>query len=463
LDPSPPALPAPPGPPADPAPPRKSGTLFFLALVLLFAPGLLAQAVSRAGGLAWSEVFVFLLPPIVAAAGSNLRPGALLGLGSVRGRHVVLAALVGAAGFLVANGVMALWIRVLPERVLRTFDVSRVFDVPFREQVAIALIASVLAPLCEEAAFRGYLQRTLALRRSPAVAIGVSAVLFGVLHLDPVRLPALVVLGVVFGWLGWRSGSTWPAVTAHAANNGLASALVLATGLPETPPAEPPLQAVIFTLWLGVAGLVLLLAAYRAATPSPPPPSAAVVLRDAVDPSTRFSLARVPRPLWAAAAIGAVLLLVLVATARARGRQPAPLPPSQSTTSLPTRGSPARNSRSAPGTTSTRPSGPSAPASAGTSTAAPASGSTARTRSGDATRGGGRSGATSTTRSTTPACAAAIASAASAAPPTAAIATHGPTVSARCRYAASASSAARAGSTSPCEAPTPRYWNRSDA
>ncbi|WP_242392886.1 CPBP family intramembrane glutamic endopeptidase [Anaeromyxobacter oryzisoli] len=314
MEPTSPAIPAPPGPPPAPAPPRKSATLFFLTLVLLFLPGLVAQSLSRAGGIAWSELFVFFLPPVIFAAGSNLRPVALLGLGRPRARELALAALVGVAAFLVANGVMALWSRLLPARVLRLFDVARVFDAPLGERIAIAVVASVLAPVCEETAFRGYLQRTIALRRSPAVAIAISALLFGVLH-DPVRFPAVAVLGAVFGWLAWRSGSTWTAIMAHAVNNGLASGFVLAEGVPRGPEAEPPLRAVLFTLGFGALALSALMSAYRVAT-TPPPATAAVVLVDPGEPSTRFSPARVPDRLWAAAAIGIALLLAMLLAAR---------------------------------------------------------------------------------------------------------------------------------------------------
>jgi uncharacterized protein len=316
--PSPAGLPEAPAPPAagalraapSPALPQKSGLLFFGALLLLFGPGLVAQALHPAGGLAWTELFVFLVPSLAAAAGSNLRPVPYLGLRRPRLALVVLGALVGGAGFLAANAVMALWMRVIPLRWVEIFDVGKLFEVPLRDRIAIALVAAVVAPVCEEIAFRGYLQRSVVLRRGPAAGIAAAALLFATLHLDPVRFPALLLLGAVFGWISWRSGSTWPAIAAHAANNGIASAVVLSgVGADAGATLEPPpVGAILPSLLVGGFALGLLLRAFRNATRAAPPPDAGVVLRDPADPSTRFALARVPLPLRVMVALGLGLL-----------------------------------------------------------------------------------------------------------------------------------------------------------
>lgn len=315
----PPAAPAPAEPPAEGAAPagagvpvRKSGGLFFGVLLLLFLPGLVAQWLHGPAGLLWSEVFVFLLPAVVAAAGSNLAPARYLGLVRSSLPPVTLAVLIGVAGYLAANGVMALWVKVLPAHLVDAFDVSRIFDAPRAEQLLLAVTASVVAPLCEEIAFRGYLQRTFALRHRPWVAVSLTAVLFAALHLDPVRFPALLVLGLVFGWLAWRAGSTWPAVVAHAVNNGLAAGLLLSGLVPEHAPEPSTADAVRVLLWGGGA-LVLLGAAYRRATPAPPPPHAAVEPLDPTLRSHRFGASRVPPGLLLAAAAGAALLAVMAA------------------------------------------------------------------------------------------------------------------------------------------------------
>jgi membrane protease YdiL (CAAX protease family) len=302
----------------DPAPPeprgKKSALAFFGVLLLLFLPGIVAQAALLPAGLAWSEVFAFLLPALVATAGSNLRAGPYLKLGKARPAAILLGALAGGAGYLLAGAVMTLAQRLLPEAWVRTFDPARLFERPARAQVLLAAIAIAVAPPCEEIAFRGYVQTTLALRRPPAVAVAGAAALFAAMHLDPVRFPALLLLGLVFGWLTWRAGSIWPAVAAHATNNAITSALVFAVGLPEQEADPAPFLAVLVTGGLGAAALAPILRAYRAVTPGPPgaaPGGAALAPRDPLDPSIRFSFARVPPSLLALAALGAVLLAAI--------------------------------------------------------------------------------------------------------------------------------------------------------
>lgn len=308
-----------PSPAPAPSPPRKSALAFFAVLLALFLPGLLAQASLLPAGLAWTELFAFLLPALVATAGANLKARPFLRLGWPGGAPVLLGAAVGGAGYLFAGALMALVQRLLPARWVEIFDPAQLFEGPRLERVLLAAAAVLLAPVCEEIAFRGYVQTAIALRRGAAAAIAGSALLFAVMHLDPVRFPALVVLGLVFGFLAWRAGSIWPAVAAHAANNGVTAVLVLTLGVPDAAEA-PPLAAIGFSLALGAAGLALLLGAYAAATPRPPPAEVAVALRDPADPSFAFSPARVPAALTAAALAGVALLAALLAFGAGRPR-----------------------------------------------------------------------------------------------------------------------------------------------
>jgi len=302
------------GAPPSPAPARKSALGFFAATLLLHAlPGAGAQSLRPALGLAWSEIFAFLLPAAAAAAGGNLRPGPFLLLSRrPTAAQVVLGLACGATGFVAATGLMALTASLLPESWVEAFDVTHLFQGPPGSRVALAAAAAVLAPLCEEAAFRGYVQSALRTRLGPAAAIAGSALLFAAMHLDPVRFPAVLALGLLFGWLAWRAGSLWPAVAAHAANNGIAAALALG-GVAEAGAEGPDRRAALAMLGVGAMLLLPVALAYRSATPSPPPPGETIVRRDPSDPSIRFRMGRVPQAYLAAVALGLALLLAIAA------------------------------------------------------------------------------------------------------------------------------------------------------
>lgn len=91
---------------------------------------------------------------------------------------------------------------------------------------ALAVLVIVVAPFVEELFFRGLLQRTAAQWVPPLGAVAISAVVFGVTHLQPVQLLGLIAFGAVLGLLAERAGRLGPSVVAHMTFNS-ASVLVL--------------------------------------------------------------------------------------------------------------------------------------------------------------------------------------------------------------------------------------------
>jgi membrane protease YdiL (CAAX protease family) len=86
--------------------------------------------------------------------------------------------------------------------------------------LVIALI--VAAPLVEEIVFRGFLLPSLAATRLGAWgAIVATSIGWAFLHLQyqPFYLMQIVALGMVFGWLRWRSGTTTITLLLHGVVN----------------------------------------------------------------------------------------------------------------------------------------------------------------------------------------------------------------------------------------------------
>ena len=87
------------------------------------------------------------------------------------------------------------------------------------------LAVAILAPLIEELLFRGYLQTALAEKMNHHLAIWLAAFIFAIIHLQPMAIPALMVLGAAFGYIYHRTGSLKTCIVLHMVNNGLALAI----------------------------------------------------------------------------------------------------------------------------------------------------------------------------------------------------------------------------------------------
>lgn len=82
--------------------------------------------------------------------------------------------------------------------------------------------AAVIAPLGEELLFRGIILSGLLAHHSRVCAVLLSAVLFGMLHLDPWTFVPIFISGMVWAWWVIRTGSLLPALFGHALNNLIA-------------------------------------------------------------------------------------------------------------------------------------------------------------------------------------------------------------------------------------------------
>ena len=85
------------------------------------------------------------------------------------------------------------------------------------------LSVAIMAPLVEELLFRGAIEDHLLRQgKSPVVAILISALIFGIIHINPAQVPFAFAIGAVFGWLYYRTGSVVPGIIGHFINNSIA-------------------------------------------------------------------------------------------------------------------------------------------------------------------------------------------------------------------------------------------------
>lgn len=116
----------------------------------------------------------------------------------------------------------------------------------------VALTMVLAAPLIEEVAFRGWLQRPLERRLGPVPAIAIASLLFALAHGRTLLIPYYVVAGAVLGASVSLTRSLWVAMIAHAAHNAW-SAASDAIGLTNARMIEWTARPVVF--WLAAGGL----------------------------------------------------------------------------------------------------------------------------------------------------------------------------------------------------------------
>ena len=102
--------------------------------------------------------------------------------------------------------------------------------------VWIALLSvSIFAPFFEEWLCRGIVLRGLLKKMKPGWAIAVSALFFAVLHMNPWQAIPAFILGLLFGYVYYRTGSLKLTMLMHCVNNTLA---VICSHIPSLAEAE---------------------------------------------------------------------------------------------------------------------------------------------------------------------------------------------------------------------------------
>ena len=121
------------------------------------------------------------------------------------------------------------------------------------------LSIALLAPILEEMLFRGSIEGYLLKAwKSPWGAIIVSSLVFGVVHMNPAQIPFAFLLGVMFGWLYYRTGSLLPGIIGHVLNNSVAAVNMILYG--DIPLEEQVQDEAMMWTWAAIATVAFVLA-----------------------------------------------------------------------------------------------------------------------------------------------------------------------------------------------------------
>jgi membrane protease YdiL (CAAX protease family) len=132
----------------------------------------------------------------------------------------------------------------------------------------LLVMASVVAGVVEEAAFRGYMQGAIERRHGPVVAILVTGALFGLGHFthhpDSMlsMMPFYLAVAAIYGGLAYLTNSILPGLVLHAVGDVFSLTRLWTTGQPEWQTSSKPPQLIWETgtdpaFWGYLATLIL--------------------------------------------------------------------------------------------------------------------------------------------------------------------------------------------------------------
>ena len=157
------------------------------------------------------------------------------GLSSDAWGMALFAGILGLATLLPLLGVLSRLVRLPTE----SQPIVMPPEMPFLTVFLLLVVASIVAGVVEEAAFRGYMQGAIERRHGPVVAILATGTLFGLGHLTHhpdsmlAMMPFYLAVAAIYGGLAYLTNSILPGLVLHAGGDVFSLTRLWATGLPE--------------------------------------------------------------------------------------------------------------------------------------------------------------------------------------------------------------------------------------
>ena len=177
-----------------------------------------------------AQVLTIALPAMALAVFLSRRPGRALRL-SVPPLGMLPLVILLAACLHPAMVMLGEWIQQLyplsPASVQMQEKMAGLFEgAPL---LAVFLFVAVTPAICEELAFRGFIQTSLEQRLKPITAILLTSFFFAVTHGILQQSLNAFFGGIVIGLIAWRTGSLLPCMLYHLTHNGILAFLATAT------------------------------------------------------------------------------------------------------------------------------------------------------------------------------------------------------------------------------------------
>ncbi|MGL6107276.1 ABC transporter permease subunit/CPBP intramembrane protease [Romboutsia sp.] len=197
--------------------------LYAIGLVLLIYVGTIIQMKYEMTGIAITQVMIIALPLLFAAyIKTNFKETFSLKVPKLK--HLLGGAILWMGGYIIVIIISQLILYLFPQNME---VVEALNDTLFiKENFLLNLFVIACMPaICEEMFFRGFVFTSFKVnkgKKSAKGAILFSAILFGFMHIDFIRIIPVSILGVILAYSVYKSGSIFVAMLIHFLNNGFA-------------------------------------------------------------------------------------------------------------------------------------------------------------------------------------------------------------------------------------------------
>ncbi|MGL5346312.1 MAG: ABC transporter permease subunit/CPBP intramembrane protease [Peptostreptococcaceae bacterium] len=194
--------------------------LYVLSLLFLIYIGSIIQFKLGMSGIAITQIVILLLPVLFAFyIKSDFKKVFSINLPSFK--HILGSVILWAGGYVIVLLVTQILLYFFPsnlEVAESLNDALYIKDSLFLN----LLIVAVMPAICEEMLFRGFILTSFnKSKKYPQRAIFFSALLFGFMHIDFIRIVPTTILGIILAYSVYKSGSIFVAMIMHFLNNGV--------------------------------------------------------------------------------------------------------------------------------------------------------------------------------------------------------------------------------------------------
>lgn len=167
-----------------------------------------------------SEIFVFAGVPFLISVFMRFDKRHMFPFKSLSCRVLILAVIAIISADIVMDYLTAAseYFFPLPQNIKQRYD-ELMFTAGTGDVIWKLFVLCALPAFCEEILVRGFCQRSLSHLWGNRKAIIAAAIIFAVLHGNPWYLHLYFILGLVFGFIFYATGSLWAVILCHFINN----------------------------------------------------------------------------------------------------------------------------------------------------------------------------------------------------------------------------------------------------